>query len=286
MADNVSITAGSGTSIAADDISSVLHQRVKISVGADGSATDMVGGAGVVSSATPRVTLGSDDPAVTALQIIDDWDETDRAKVNVIAGQAGIAAGTGVDGATVPRVTLATNVGLPAGTSNIGDIDVVGGTVADDGTTPGNPVMIGGKAVETDGTDPTSVSAEDDVAIVRTDRNRRLLVNKAHPNLWKANENNATAQTNNAIKAAPGASLSLYVTDIVISNGATAGTVKIVEDTAGTPVDIIGPLYLAINGGAAMHFETPLRITANKDIGYTSVTVTTHTVMVAGYTAP
>lgn len=41
MADNVAITAGSGTSIAADDISSVFYQRVKISVGADGSATDL-----------------------------------------------------------------------------------------------------------------------------------------------------------------------------------------------------------------------------------------------------
>ena len=40
MADNVPITAGSGTSIAADDIASVWYQRVKVSIGADGSATD------------------------------------------------------------------------------------------------------------------------------------------------------------------------------------------------------------------------------------------------------
>lgn len=40
MVDNVAITAGSGTSIAADDISSVFYQRVKPSHGADGSAVD------------------------------------------------------------------------------------------------------------------------------------------------------------------------------------------------------------------------------------------------------
>jgi hypothetical protein len=40
VADNVAITAGSGTSIATDDISSVHYQRIKRSVGADGSATD------------------------------------------------------------------------------------------------------------------------------------------------------------------------------------------------------------------------------------------------------
>ncbi len=45
--------------------------------------------------------------AVTALQVMDDWDETNRCKVNLIVGQAGIAAGAGAVGATTPRVTLA-----------------------------------------------------------------------------------------------------------------------------------------------------------------------------------
>lgn len=41
MADNVAITAGSGTSVATDDISGVHYQRVKPSWGADGSAADV-----------------------------------------------------------------------------------------------------------------------------------------------------------------------------------------------------------------------------------------------------
>lgn len=41
MADNVQIDEGSTTSIAADDIAGVKHQRVKIQFGADGSATDV-----------------------------------------------------------------------------------------------------------------------------------------------------------------------------------------------------------------------------------------------------
>lgn len=61
MADNVAVTAGTGTSIAADDISSVFYQRCKLSLGADGSATDAVGGAGTNSSAVQRVTLATDD---------------------------------------------------------------------------------------------------------------------------------------------------------------------------------------------------------------------------------
>jgi hypothetical protein len=42
MADGVAITAGSGTTIATDDISSVHYQRIKRSVGGDGSATDFL----------------------------------------------------------------------------------------------------------------------------------------------------------------------------------------------------------------------------------------------------
>jgi hypothetical protein len=37
MADNVAITPGSGATAAADDISGILYQRVKITVGADGT---------------------------------------------------------------------------------------------------------------------------------------------------------------------------------------------------------------------------------------------------------
>lgn len=73
----------------------------------DGNAIDL--GAGAVGTGTIRSTLASNDPAVVALQIIDDWDESDRAKVNLIVGQAGIAAGAGAVGATVPRVTQASD---------------------------------------------------------------------------------------------------------------------------------------------------------------------------------
>jgi len=43
MADNVGYTPGSGATVAADDIGGVLHQRVKLSLGTDGNATDAPG---------------------------------------------------------------------------------------------------------------------------------------------------------------------------------------------------------------------------------------------------
>jgi hypothetical protein len=60
MADNVAITAGAGTSIAADDIGSVFYQRVKLALGADGSAADAVGGSGVTGTGVVRAVLATD----------------------------------------------------------------------------------------------------------------------------------------------------------------------------------------------------------------------------------
>jgi hypothetical protein len=41
VADNVGYTPGTGATVAADDIGGVLHQRVKVGIGADGTAVDV-----------------------------------------------------------------------------------------------------------------------------------------------------------------------------------------------------------------------------------------------------
>lgn len=58
------------------------------------------------TGASTEASLAS---AVTSLQIMDDWDESDRAKVNPIVGQAGITAGAGSVAANTPRVTHASD---------------------------------------------------------------------------------------------------------------------------------------------------------------------------------
>jgi hypothetical protein len=47
--------------------------------------------------------------AESSLAALDDWDESDRAKVNPIVGQAGVAAGSGAISATTQRVVEATD---------------------------------------------------------------------------------------------------------------------------------------------------------------------------------
>ena len=177
MANNVSseavVTAGAGWVTAEVTAYGDANKHIPgcfmaIVTGSEGSQTfaEIVGGAGAVSAGVQRVTLASDDPAVVAVQIMDDWDESDRAKVNLIVGQAGIAAGAGAVGVTVPRVTLASDdpavtslqlldnaisgnemqvdvvAALPAGTNNIGDVDVLS-------VIPGTGATNLGKAIDT-----------------------------------------------------------------------------------------------------------------------------------------
>lgn len=159
------------------------------------------------------------------------------------------------------------------------------GEVADDAAvTLGTQraIMNGAVAVSMDGTDPLAVSAEGDAALLRSDPNRILLVNQTHPRFFRAAVDYASAQTNATVVAAPGAGLSLYITDIIISNGATAGNITLLDGSGGS---LLFEIYPAVNGGVAHSFRNPIKLTANTLLACTSTTVTTHAITVTGYIA-
>lgn len=136
MADDIAITPGSGASVATDDVGGRHFQRVKLALGADGTAADAPVGGGSEATAM-RVTLANDStgvisvddnggsltvdgsvsitgtPAVTA---------TLAAETTKVIGTVNIAAAQTI--ATVSSVTAIANA-LPAGTNNIGDVDVL-----------------------------------------------------------------------------------------------------------------------------------------------------------------
>lgn len=75
----------------------------------------------VLSSALPTgaSTLAEQQTQTTrltsirdAVEVIDDWDESDRAKVNLIAGQAGVDGGSGATTSKTLRVAPATDSGI------------------------------------------------------------------------------------------------------------------------------------------------------------------------------
>ena len=135
MADNVIIpTTGSGTAtptVATDDVSSVHYQRVKIDLGGDGLASPLVRGALTAANSLPT-TLATDDPAVVALQILDNAISGSEMQVDVVAA---LPAGTN----NIGDVDIAS---IAAGTNNIGDVDVLS-------LIPGTGATNLGKAIDT-----------------------------------------------------------------------------------------------------------------------------------------
>ena len=143
MADNLAISQGVGTTVAADDISSVFYQRVKLSLGADGTAVDAVAGAGVVGTGVQRVVLASDDAAVTALQLIDDAIFTDDAaytpgtsKLLVIGAEADETGADSVDEGDAGALRMSLARGLHANLRNASGTENAYGSGATGVTVP------------------------------------------------------------------------------------------------------------------------------------------------------
>lgn len=63
MPDNVDIIPGTGATVAADLVGGVLHQRVKLSVGADGVAADLAAGQALMAASLP-VAIASNQSAI------------------------------------------------------------------------------------------------------------------------------------------------------------------------------------------------------------------------------
>lgn len=216
----------------------------------NGSGSTLItSGAGTVSAGTPRVTLGSTDPAVVALQIIDDWDETDRCKVNPISGQAGVAAGSGTTGATTQRVVLATDTTVPNVTGN----------VAHDAADSGNPVKVGGVARTAH---PTAVAGGDRADIYQDDLGRIVTVDQAPRDLITDATVTLTSTTETTVLAAV-ASTFLDVTAITIMNSsASAVRVDIRSATAGS---VRIPFYVPAGATIGIVPKVPITQTASNN---------------------
>ena len=156
MADNVTITQGTGTSIAADDVGGVLYQRIKLAFGADGSAADVSSGLPLpVTDATAEASLASilaklsADPATqTTLAAIlakliaapatEAKQDTTITALGAITETAP-ASDTASSGLNGRLQRIAQNI-----TTLIASVLKVGGNVASGASDSGNPVKVGG----------------------------------------------------------------------------------------------------------------------------------------------
>jgi hypothetical protein len=97
MADNVPITAGTGTNIASDDVGGVQYQRVKLAIGADGVAVD-------ASTASPVPTYHVDASVTGTISATD-------AVLGTYVGDGALKTGT-------PTANSYVALALPGGQSS------------------------------------------------------------------------------------------------------------------------------------------------------------------------
>jgi len=294
MTDNIVLNTGTGgETLATDDVSDVHYQMVKLVDGTADSTTVIVAGNGVHGGAM-RVTLASDSSGQVVLAAGSETiGEVTIGAATTGAGDLAKAEDAAHASGDVGIQMLAVRMATPADLSGTdGDYEPlqldngrlwtsVQGNAAHDAAVSGNPVLIGGEAKETDGTDPGSV-AEGDVSRLKTDLNGRVLVNTAHPALASANDNQSTAQTATSIVAAPAADLSIYLTDVTVS-ALTAQTIKLHDEDDNVIVPI---MYLGANGSVPMTFKNPIRLTHAKALEYTSTAAVAHSIVVNYYIAP
>ena len=232
-----------------------------------------------------------DAGAVTSLALIDDIVYTDDTSTHATGTSKGaliMAAAAPTDaavnandigavGMTVNRelyVSLIT--ALPAGTNNIGDVDVlsVNAFPAHDAAIAGNPLRIAGRALTAD---YTAVAAGDTADLITTLTGKLVTYPWANPNQnwsYAAPAGGLVTTTAVTIKAAAGAGIRNYITDIqVVNSHATVSTELIINDGAAGTVLWRGWLQAA-GGGYSIHFNTPLRGTANTLIEIDEITAT------------
>lgn len=214
------------------------------------------------------------------------------AAIDVIPGDA--TNGLDVDVTRLPA--------LPAGTNNIGDVDIVTmpnvtlaagtntnevvGDAAHDAVVAGNPVLVAASSETMADSAPANRVSADGNATRLSATDGALFVIPTGPQMWSYHVNGSAALTDTTIHAAPGAGLSLYVTDIVFSSGAATAINMFIEE--GTTTTVLGPYYLeAVAGrGMAAHFGTPKKITVNTAISLTTSAAIAHTVDITGFIAP
>lgn len=283
MADNIVLNSGSGgATLATDEAGTPVrhYQLVKLVDGAADSEARIGGDAAQGLDVDVTRVQGTVDVGDRALRdtgkvdvaALDQYTpidvDTGAGTVNALpvtwrkASALAVEVGTSTDpvrvdptGTTTQPVSGTVSANLNAGSANIGDVDVltmpagasataVQGTVAHDGVDAENPVKIGGQA-----------NLNERAAVVAGDRVDawfdllgRLVVLPGHANPEAPVTVNGSAAGLSVI-AAPGASLSLYICKVTVTNRAAAeNVVSLREGAAGT---IRTTINCAADGGGA-----------------------------------
>lgn len=314
MADNVGYTPGTGATVAADDISGVLYQRVKLSLGSDGSAVDAVGNqtdgllVDVSNASLPfgdgtLVVTVDTDPAdaesnsgnalhVEGRTYVYNGTTWDRVRGDITNGMdvdvTRVGGNVTVVGAAADGATLSGNPVLMAGSDGTNaqtlsvtasgelNVDTVG-NIAHDSIDSGAPIKVGTRARSTV---VSSVASDDRVDAIGTLQGYVITYPYALPQSALTGTASSTGTGDTAVIAAQGAGVTINVTTIMIYNDSTTNTFVNIKDGATTRLVLPAPA----KGGAMVTLPSPLRLTANTALNFASAaSVTTMYVSAVGF---
>lgn len=296
MADNVSITAGSGTSIASDDIGGVQHQRIKLTLGADGVSD------GDVSSSNPMPVDGS---AVTQPVSAASLPLPTGAATSANQSTANTSLSS-IDGKITEVNTGNVTIGaaLPAGTNAIGklaansDVDI--GDVDVTSVTPGTTATSLGKAedaahssgdtgvfalgVRNDAM-ATLTSSDGDYNPIATSKSGRLLVTPAPAETFVSGNASVAGTGDTSLVSAAGVGLKNYITNISVANTGSSATLITLKD--GNAGSTLWYTIAPAGGGSNIDLEVPIVTSSNTALYFACGTSsTTVYVSASGYKAP
>jgi hypothetical protein len=110
MADNIGYTPGTGATVAADEIGGVLYQRMKIGIGADGTATDLSTSNPMPANLTAPIAVSSTTGTVTT-------QETGELLEAIEALRMAVVSLTKTIGMTLPDTTGRMRVNIETGSN-------------------------------------------------------------------------------------------------------------------------------------------------------------------------
>lgn len=246
------------------------------------SGTLHTAGGGTEASAV-RVTLANDS---TGLVSVDDnggsltVDGTVTANAGTNLNTSALALESGGN-----LAAIATSLAIIDDWDDGSDRAEVVGAAAHDAAVAGAPVLTGAYAETASASAPGNrAGAAADAVRISANRDGALYVLPHGQQIWEDSDVYSTTQTDASLEAAPGAGLSLYVTDMAVTCN-EAGTVTIEDDD--TADDVIWQVYCdAAGSGAIWPGNTPHKLVANHALLLTTSGDIDVFVAVRGYVAP
>lgn len=186
-------------------------------------------------------------------------------------------------GAGIVTVNQGTSPWITSGTSTVSGVAASGAAVS------GNPVR-GAGSVVADGAFAGLTAAN--VQDFTLDTQGKIYVRDYGQNIFEGDTGGTTVTTTTQMLGLSGASLSYYITDVVIANGATAQTLQLVSSTtagnacATSPANVGPPISLGGPAGMAAAWKTPRKVTANSALCCKPSGSTAFSCEVHGFIAP